>query len=87
MKEGGGERRCIKAEVGKDERRLRWMCDVRLTRGAQLITMCCHSKVKGISNHVHGGGICAPFGCLCEESLAELSHWTRKRADLSDRIR
>ena len=87
MKEGGGERRCVKAEVGKDERRLRWMCDVRLTRSAQLITVRCHSEVKGVSNHAHGSGVCTTIGCLRQESLAELSHWTRKRADLSDRIR
>ena len=87
MKEGCGERRCIKAEVGKDERRLRWMCDVRLTRGAQLITVCCHSEIKGVSNHADCGGVCAAFGCLRQESLAQLPHWTRKRADLSDRIR
>ena len=63
------------------------MCDIRLTRGAQLITMRCHSEVKGAGNHFYGGHVSAPISCLREESLAELPYWPRKRADLSDRIR
>ena len=87
MQQGCSECRCVKAEVGKDERRLRWMCDIRLTRGAQLIAVCGHSEIEGVSNHAHGSRVCAAVGCLREETLAELPHRSCKRADLSDRIR
>ena len=59
-----GECRRIEAEIGKDQRGLRWVCHIRLSRGAHLISVRLHGKIKRGGNKCCGACIFMVCGYL-----------------------
>ena len=81
-----GKRGRIKTEIGKDQRSLRRVCHIRLSRGAHLISVRLHGEIKRGSNQCCGACIFMVCGYLREERFAQLSDWSSERANLCDRV-
>ena len=57
MQECCGKRGRIKTEIGKDQRSLRRVCHIRLSRGAHLISVRLHSEIERGGNKCFGACI------------------------------